>query len=81
MKNNEPNSEKISIIPKAPRDIPMPDVKPPKQVKSDSIVILRLQSSLVDEQIKVTEDKYTKKFNCKVVILEGSLQFVDVIDG
>lgn len=65
-----------------PTNAPAPKA-PGKQIdiKGDSVVILRIQSSLVDKDIKALEDKYSKKFDCKVVIIEANLQFVDVIDG
>lgn len=69
------------FMPKMPRIISMPVGQPPKQIDitNDSIVILRIQSSLYNIDIKTLEDKYSKKFDCKVVIIEANLQFVDVI--
>ena len=52
----------------------------PKQIKSgkESIVILR-NRGLTD--VKETEEKYSEKFGCKVVILESNLDYVGKIDG
>lgn len=53
-----------------------------KQIKANdkSIVVLRMQSRcLSEDNIEVLEEKYTKKFGCKVVILEANLEMVDHI--
>lgn len=68
-----------SLIPEASRKIPMPSVKPPKGIK-EHIVVLRVQSSIDDDAIKILEDKYSKRFDCKVVVLESNLGFVGTID-
>jgi hypothetical protein len=78
MKKDDSNMEKARNITAPKGQAPK---APPKQVTNDSVVILRIQSSVSEDQIKALEDKYSKKFDCKVVIIEGSLQFVDVIDG
>lgn len=62
-----------------PTNMPAPRMPKHIDVANDSIVILRIQSSLKDVDIKTLEDKYSKKFDCKVVIIEANLQFVDVI--
>ncbi|URZ06477.1 hypothetical protein [Clostridium felsineum] len=53
----------------------------PGTKKDEKIIVLRKQSSLIDSKIDEEEDKYKKKFGCKVVILEPGLELVDIING
>lgn len=57
--------------------IPLP---PKPQIVNKAIVVLRMQSrALVDKSMEELEEKYSKKFGCKVVILEANLEMVDYI--
>jgi hypothetical protein len=83
MNEKKVEDKKDKNIPDMPREIVMPFMKSPKQIDkiNKAIVVLRLQSSLLDEGIEKMEEKYAEKFGCKVVILEPSLQMVEVIHG
>lgn len=80
LKNNS-NLGKIGSVPAT--NAPAPSA-PGSQMKANnkSVVILRMKTTaLIDKTVEELEEKYLKKFGCKVVILESNLEIVDVING
>jgi DNA-directed RNA polymerase subunit RPC12/RpoP len=52
-----------------------------EEVKKEQIVILRSQGFMCDADLEALEEKYSKRFGCKVVVIESKLGFVDSIYG
>lgn len=73
------NLENMRTASPSDSSAPTPTIK---KIKKEDIIILRHQGFLaVESAINELEEKYSKKFGCKVIILESNLEFVEFING